>query len=258
MAKPCVVVFVLLCIVFVSCRKKDLPTPVDPSLRPKGSLNIKLSNYVGTRVLIPDSVLYTAADSTKFAVSNYNYYISNLVFTDHEGNKFAEEESYHLALSSDPSSLSFTVKGMPIAHYTSVSFMIGVDSVRNMSGAQTGALDPKYGMFWSWSTGYIMAKAEGEFIPASGLPQDFSYHIAGYRAPYSVLQSVQLKFNDEAVVTEHKIPTISIKSDLNVWFKSPGFSGFAAMPSIGSEGAQALKISQNYKDMFSVTSVDNP
>ena len=37
---------------------------------------------------------------------------------------------------------------------------LGVDSLRNVTGVQTGALDPAMDMYWTWNTGYVMAKLE--------------------------------------------------------------------------------------------------
>ena len=50
---------------------------------------------------------------------------------------------------------------MPAGNYNSLSFLLGVDSMHNVSGAQTGALDPANDMFWTWNSGYVMAKMEG-------------------------------------------------------------------------------------------------
>jgi hypothetical protein len=61
-----------------------------------------------------------------------------------------------------------------------MEFMIGVDSARNNSGAQTGALDPTNGMFWSWSTGYIMAKFEGTSAQSPAAANALKFHIGGF------------------------------------------------------------------------------
>jgi hypothetical protein len=52
---------------------------------------------------------------------------------------------------------------------TGIRFLLGVDSARNVSGIQTGALDPARGMFWTWNSGYVMAKIEGS-SPSAHVP----------------------------------------------------------------------------------------
>jgi hypothetical protein len=40
-----------------------------------------------------------------------------------------------------------------LKNITAIKFLLGVDSLKNVSGIQTGALDPAKGMFWTWNTG---------------------------------------------------------------------------------------------------------
>jgi hypothetical protein len=244
------------------CRKKALPTPANPTVNPpavvSGNIRVQLSNFVGNRpLLLGDSVTYTLENGDDFSVSTYNYYLSNFVFIDEKGNRFKETESYHLAMANMPESLSFTIKDVPFGNYKSVEFLIGVDSVRNFSGAQIGALDPKYGMIWTWSTGYIMAKMEGNSPQSSNPNKSLSYHIAGFKGLYNVLQTVKLNLDKNALVAAGKTPVIKMKSDLAFWFQAPNFTSFSLIPEIGIEGIRAYNISQNYAAMMSISSVDN-
>ncbi len=230
-------------------------TPIDSS---KGNVTFKLINVVGTTPLVADGTTqYTLITGNKFTVSTYNYYISNIVLIDINGNRFVEPESYHLAMAYDSTSLQFSIPNVPNAQYASVQFLIGVDSVHNFSGAQSGALDPKYGMIWDWNTGYIMAKMEGKSIDAVAGTQNITYHIAGYKAPYSVIQKVAISFAQPAIVGYKHTPIVHLQSDLATWFSAPGFNGFATTPSIVVTGAKALAVAQNYSGMFSITSVEN-
>ena len=56
---------------------------------------------------------------------------------------------------------------------------LGVDSVLNYNGVHEGALDPINGMYWTWQTGYINCKLEGNIICDSSR-KSFEYHIGGY------------------------------------------------------------------------------
>jgi hypothetical protein len=251
-------VLLLCCLNIASCRKKPLPTP-NPIPVTTGSIKIKLSNVVGDKQLaLGGLVYYTLANGDQFNVSTYNYYLSNFVFTDENGNKFTEPESYHLAMASDTNSLQFVIGDVPLANYTTIEFLLGVDSIHNFSGAQSGALDPKYGMIWSWNTGYIMAKMEG-FSPQSSNPDHaISYHIAGYKGEFNVLQKVKINLPQKAKIAANKTSTISLQSNLATWFESFAFPGFSKLPSVGSEGKNAYDIATNYSGMMSITKVDNP
>jgi hypothetical protein len=69
----------------------------------------------------------------------------------------------------------FDFINVPAGTYTGMYLTMGVDSARNVSGAQEGALDPANGMFWSWTSGYIMIKAEG--LSPQGAGGSFTYHL---------------------------------------------------------------------------------
>lgn len=238
-----------------ACRKKDLPK-IDSTF---GAINLNIKNVVDTAELILNRpALYVLNNGDSFSISTYNYYLSNFVFTDEHGNQFAEQESYHLVRASDTSSLHFTINNVPFEQYTSVEFLIGVDSVRNFSGAQSGALDPGFGMIWSWNTGYIMAKMEG-YSPQVPSPDHLlSFHIAGYKGQYNVLQKVKINLSTKAIVSSNKTPIIRMQSDLATWFSSFTFPGFAKLYSVGSEGINAYSIAQSYSAMMSVSKVENP
>jgi len=38
-------------------------------------------------------------------------------------------------------------------NWKSLSFLLGVDTVRNHTGSQTGDLSPSKSMYWNWNTG---------------------------------------------------------------------------------------------------------
>lgn len=261
MFKNSLILLMLTVLSFSACRKKDLPTPVvtNPAPdTPKGSMGFILDNVVGDKDLELNAIfLYTLPNGDQFNVSTYNYYVTNIVLITDKGARYKEPESYHLAQASDPASLLFSIPGVPAGTYTAVEFLIGVDSVRNFSGAQSGALDPEHHMIWSWSTGYIMAKMEGTSPQSTMSGNMLSFHIAGYKAPNNVVKKITITLPEPAIVTETKTPHIHLRSDLAAWFTAPGFTGFATMSSIGSEGAAANAVAENYSKMFRVTAVEN-
>jgi hypothetical protein len=185
-------------------------------------------------------------------VSKLNYYISN-VKLNATNSTYTETDSYHLVQQSDAASRAFNLGTVPAGTYYSVTFMIGVDSLRNVSGAQTGALDPTNGMFWSWSTGYIMFKMEG-ISPKSAQPdRSLIYHFGGFTGAYSVLRTVTLNFSTPIKVTTTAENHVHITADLLMLFKSPNIVNFAITSSVQMPGAEAKAMADNYANMFTVT-----
>jgi hypothetical protein len=68
-----------------------------------------------------------------------------------------------------------------------LKFGIGIDSTLHVKGIQSGVLDPIHGMYWTWQSGYINFKLEGQ-IKVQQQWQNFQFHIGGYRSPYNCFQ----------------------------------------------------------------------
>jgi hypothetical protein len=125
----------------------------------------------------------STGDSLKF--NRFRFYLSNVALQKEDGTWWVEPNSYRLIDMADTASLRFEVKDVPPGIYQSIKYTLGVDSLRNVSGVQTGALDPVLGMFWTWNSGYIMLKAEGQ-SPQSP-DGSFSYHLGGFAGKWNVV-----------------------------------------------------------------------
>jgi hypothetical protein len=78
-------------------------------------------------------------------------------------------------------------------HKNGLSFFCGVDSFTNTSGVYLGALDPVNGMYWTWQSGYISIKVEGQIRTMNGDSVSFEYHLGGYQNPFLVCYPVAFK-----------------------------------------------------------------
>ena len=241
----------LCCIVsFASCSKKDDPVNPQPG---ESSVRLEFFNNVGGSSLSLNDQWYTNAHGDSFKVSKFNYYISNIVLTG-SANRYAETESYHLLQASVPSSMSFNMAGVPTGTYSSITFTIGVDSLRNVSGAQTGALDPANAMFWTWNTGYIMLKLEGTSPRSTESGGALTFHAGGFTGTNSVVRTVTLPLPNTITVTNAtSINHIHLVADVQALFSSPNQIDFATQASMQMPGADAKKFADNYANMFTVS-----
>lgn len=237
----------ILVLLALSCNKeKSSETGLAP---------VKVSfNLLAFGAPIDTTVQYTNNSGEKYKISTLKFYASLFeAINTTTSSKTAETESYHLIDLADPASRQFTVKLNP-GMYDRLNFIIGVDSVRNVSGAQTGALDPVHGMFWTWNTGYIFAKLEGK-SPASSAPfQMFTYHIGGFKTGENAIRTISLPAQFEVGKTNE----IIINADVERWFDGVNIISIASKASIMSPGGPALLMADNYASMFSVNRVVNP
>ncbi len=221
------------------------------------NLSIRIENYVDTLPLQLNITNYVNPNNDTFKVSLFKYYISNIQLKASDSSVYAETESYHLLNAGDPNSLEFVLPDVPMKNYVSLSFLIGVDSLRNVSGVQTGALDVTNAMFWDWNTGYIMAKFEGNSPQSAAAGDNLIYHVGGFSGAENVIKKVKLNLIQAATVTAAVSPKIILKADLMEWFKSPFTLSFSSLSVVHAPGSNAMKVADNYADMFSVRQVKN-
>jgi hypothetical protein len=254
--------YLIFSLYIISCKgpKPVQPVPlpaINPPVDTTGTVNIQLSNVVNGDPLILSTSTYTNANNDEFKVNMYKYYFTNIVLETATGFRWTQPESYYLVDQSNSSSLKLIITGVPRANYTKIEFKIGVDGSRNTSGAQTGALDPAKGMFWTWSSGYIMAKMEGTSPQSSDPGKKVVLHLGGFTGTYSSVRNFSFTFPNTANVTETHSSTINMKNDLAEWFKTPNTISFNSTNNLMSVDAESKKIADNYADMFTLTSVVN-
>ena len=214
------VVFCMLAYVLLS----GFTAPVE-----KTKLNIRIEHFAGPLPLQLDSTEYKNADGREF-----------------------ESHQYFLVDEAQPESKLITLPDVPVGTYKSMTFTIGVDSLHNCSGAQTGALDPVNGMFWTWSTGYIFLKLEGHADASTSPGHIFEYHIGGYMAPNNCIRKVTLAFRKSGVrLANDKTDEVPVKADILQILKTPTTVDFSGLSSV-TDFHHATTIADNYSDMFTI------
>jgi hypothetical protein len=155
-------------------------------------LQINFRHFVGNDTLVFKSKEYVNELGQKYTVTKFKYYVSNIQLTNDSGKVFSSEE-YFLINEDDVQSKGMSIRNIPPGNYKTLSFILGVDSLRNCSGLQEGALDPIKGMFWAWNTGYIFLKLEGASESSTAQGGIFEYHIGGFKEPANAIRKISLE-----------------------------------------------------------------
>src|SRR5690554_3448972 len=175
-------------VLFTAC-KKEKPEP-DFNTERLAPLLIEFDHINAGRKLVLEHETYKNAAGENYSISMLQYYISNIKVKKADGTEYIvpQEESYFLIREQNLATRTAEVQ-VPEGDYTQLSFMVGVDSLRNTMDVsdRTGVLDPagddEHGMYWSWNSGYIFLKMEGMSDAApldpTGQPK-YRYHIGGY------------------------------------------------------------------------------
>jgi len=250
-----VIITVALAIVasgLISCRKE---VSTESKLSP---LTIKMNPLANGTPLVLNTE-YVNDLGEDYTVTAFKFYISNISISDGESANSAEQESYHLVDASNLGTKTFNAQ-MGRIGFNRIRFLVGVDSLRNVSGAQTGALDPMNGMFWTWNSGYIMAKLEGTSTFSTAPGQRIQYHIGGYAGAESTQRWVTLGFPGGGMYTisPEQPLALTIDVDLDKWFHSAHDLPIAANPLVMTPGPLSVQQADNYATMFTVTKVGKP
>lgn len=216
---------------------------------------INITNYAGHEPLQLNSTWYKNANGDSLKVTIFNYFVSNIKFLRNDSVIYSEPYSYHLIRQSFDSSRTILLNDIPNGFYDKVSFMIGVDAEHNVSGAQTGDLDPGTGMFWDWNTGYIMMRLEGSSYQSKD-NNIFMYHFGGYTGPYNVVRTVNLPLSLDIQPDAKKTTTLFLRADVLECFKTPYTISINKTPQFKTECEDAAKMADNYADMFSVDHIE--
>lgn len=242
MAALCLLLF------FSSCQKEKSDTDATGAF-----LEIQLVQKVGGQPLQLNAPLVNSFNET-FTLTEYKYYISNLELLN-PVKPFAVPDALFLVDEQKPDSKTLKA-AIKADAYDALVFMVGVDSARQVKGAQTGALDPANGMFWDANSGYMAAKMEGSSI-FSGAPGGvLSHQIGGFEGQYNALRYVSVPLPATIAVGQGQTLKLVIEVELNRWFDAIYPMSIANNPTILTPGTAAMQIADNYTEQFLLSSVD--
>jgi len=258
------IVFIVAILVGIASCKKDVKNEEQPTLNNATTNKVKLNftNVLDNAILqISEDIAYTAttpkylnAFGDTFAVSSFKYYISNIKLKRSNGTYFVEPESYHLIDAGDTNTTcKLNLNNVPVDDYTSIEFILGIDSVRNKSGAQSGDLDPSKGMYWAWNQGYIFMRFFGYSTAA---PLNSSHNITYEIGESKSARTIVLPFQSNLSVQSSNTPKVYLKTNLSELFKNPNTVSFNFLNSaMTAKDFQPLV--DNYSDLFTVSGITN-
>ncbi|HRG83456.1 MAG TPA: hypothetical protein PLO99_13150 [Chitinophagaceae bacterium] len=173
---------VALALIITSCKKEN--QEYDPNV--KAELSVEFDNIAGSSDLQLNTGTYTNALGQSLKVTKLKYFVSNFKLTRVDGTVYTvpQNESYFLIEEGNPAA-DHAMLNIPEGEYKSISFVLGVDSLRNTMDVsqRTGVLDVSGAasdMYWSWNSGYIFFRLDGTSPVITAMGSVFQYHIGGF------------------------------------------------------------------------------
>lgn len=231
---------------FSSCDNDD-----DDAVKEPGTMDVTFDNIaiVGGKqtqltMATPGSAdyNYTNEMGQKFNINLLRYYISAIEldgpngehYHDHMEVKATESKGYYLVDESNSKSQTVTLSEIPAGEYNKITFTVGVDSAGVVDGASGGVLDPANKMFWSWNSGYIAVKFEGQSDMSNGgasgetvtsdNKKGIVYHVGGWKniagsAFVYNNKKITLAFDTNVKIEKGKSPELHLVFDVLSMFK---------------------------------------
>jgi len=236
-------------VAFSSCKKDEIIVAT------AGKVGINIDHVWGStneEFKMKTELLHPALQE-KMTFNTFRYYVSNVGMRAKDGSLVILPESYYIVDLSIDNGNELTLENVPAGEYTGVEIMFGVDSLKSVSGAQTGALSPAEGMFWSWNSGYIMIKAEGK-APTS-ITGDFVFHLGGFKGENKVQTTKTFAFDKSLVVNGSRNAEIYlIANPAKLWH---GAEKLATKSNQKAPGVVAKSMSTNFYGGMLFDRIDN-
>ncbi|WP_439505422.1 MbnP family protein [Sediminibacterium sp.] len=209
--------------------------------------SIQFNTYFNNQYWKEDSTYYNSAKEA-LQINRLMFYTSKWKAINSQNDTIELSKEHYLINIEDASSLQLPF--LIPASTQKIVFNIGVDSIKNTTGIQTGVLDPAKGMFWTWRTGYIMAKMQGTSSNAATAGKRFSYEVGGFQSPYNTVRTIVL----ELTPNQAKKKAIFIETHLEKWFDGKHLIQIAESPNCHNAGKLAMQLADNYSTMFTIRS----
>ena len=240
----------------VACKKKTeeevpQPIPVEPTT---SAFKLELVHKAGAQDFSMNEQ-YSNSSGETFKIITLRYLISKVKLRKSDDTEI-DLSQYFLV---DPSTgTPLQVANVPFGEYTGMSYSIGVDSLTNTRGAQSGTLDAINSMDWSDWGGFINFELLGTSPSSTASTKIFEYSINGFRYPYSTEQIIFHSFgSNRLTIQKGNIPFVRISVDILELFKNPVDISIASVTKVLGSGVNSKKIADNYQDMFTFDAIHN-
>lgn len=263
---------IIIVICFFALFANNFASYAQKSNSDSAKLTLEFNNVVGNTPLKLQDESYINEAGEKFNITTFNYFISNIKLHEKDGKEYVipQDSSYFVVKENDPASKKINLK-VPEGKYTAVTFTIGVDSLRSTMdiSRRTGALDISGGMldgmYWTWNSGYLFMKFEGDCqqaeVDRTG-QRKFRYHIGGFggynKPSINNIRTVTIDLSKKGLVKakNNTNSRVILQTDASRVFNGKTKIRIAKNSTV-MFGDFSKLISENYTEMFSHISTKN-
>ena len=202
----------LIIMTFSSCEK---PNQTD--------LTINFTHTVDAEELTTNSMIYSNSAGENYDVRTLKYLISDITLHAENGNEIILSDIHFIDISEE-STFSFTVEDFPNNNYTSISYKMGLDTIKNTNNLHINEI---YHSAMAWPEtnggGYHYMKLEGAYNNDSTFYNTHTGGTMGGDYSFNNVDNISLTIDDDLGDV-----SININMEINNWYNSPNQIDFSS------------------------------
>lgn len=202
----------LIIMTFSSCEK---PNQTD--------LTINFTHTVDAEELTTNSMIYSNSAGENYDVRTLKYLISDITLHAENGNEIILSDIHFIDISEE-STFSFTVEDFPNNNYTSISYKMGLDTIKNTNNLH---INESYHSAMAWPEtnggGYHYMKLEGAYNNDSTFYNTHTGGTMGGDYSFNNVDNISLTIDDDLGDV-----SININMEINNWYNSPNQIDFSS------------------------------
>ena len=207
------------------------------------SLNINFKHYVDGSELVANEMIYTNTSNDNYSIQTLRYIISDITLHTNNENETLLDEVHFIDISID-STLTLNIPQINYQNYTSISFTMGLDSIKNITNL---FLNENFFPSFVWPQflggGYHYMQLEG----------DFNSVFNGYTTHTGGTNGIDFSFNKIFQITEiTEITEITINMEITNWYKNPEIFDLTTDGIMEDINKQVILKANGIEDVFSV------
>jgi hypothetical protein len=204
------------------------------------SLNINFKHYVDGIELIANEMIYTNPSNDNYSIQTLRYLISDITLHTNNGDETVLNEVHFIDISID-STLILNIPQINYQNYTSISFTMGLDSIKNITNL---FLNENFFPSFVWPEflggGYHYMQLEG----------DFNTVFNGYTTHTGGTNGIDFSFNKMFSITD--ITDININMEITNWYTNPEIFDLTTDGIMGDINKQTILKANGDENVFSV------
>ena len=193
---------------------------------------------------------YTNDAGENYNIQTLKYLISDITLHSDDGNTLLLDEVHFIDIS-DASTFSFTVKDVPNNNYTSISYTMGLDTIRNINNLYVNEIFHS-AMVWPETNGggYHYMKLEGAYNNDSTFYNTHTGGTMGGDYSFNNVEDISLTVDDDLGNV-----SINLNMEINNWYKTPNQIEFSTY-GMGIMGNMLMQMDLKQNGMTDVFSID--